>query len=271
MYFKNKFTCPACQSPQLRESKWHSRAEKHSHPRKHPYRCVSCSHRFLGPERKQTVNTTLLAVTGSVVLTGLIGATLLVAFAPDLEEQDAFVAPDAYALLNAETLNAAEGGDAEAQFRVGRKLLLDATLDGSKGAEGLAWMTRAAENGHTSAMIQLSRMFRTGIGALQNYSLAAHWVERAAYAEDSEGMLELGRFYRDGVGFDKSPVDAYVWMNRAAAKHHLDAAREREALIRTLSDEDLRLAQQLSLEPIPELTAQEEDPFPEDTPTAMND
>lgn len=276
MPFNNKLTCPECQSPQLRESKWHSRTEKHAHPGKHPYRCIECSHRFLGPERKHTVNTTLLAVTGSVVLTGLVGVVVLFSFAPDLEEQRTPVALDAYALLNAETMNAAEAGDAEAQFRVGRKLLLDATLDGRKGAQGLEWLTRAAENGHTTAMIQLARMFRTGIGALQNYTVAAHWVERAAHAEDPEGMLELGRFYRDGVGFDKDPVHAYVWMNRSAAKHHLEAVREREAVIQYLSVDDLKRAQELSLEPIPEFIAKEEaspseDPPSEDTPTAMID
>jgi len=265
MFFNNKLTCPECQSPQLRESKWHTRTEKHSHPGKHPYRCVSCSHRFLGPEGKQTVTTTLLFVAGSVVVTGLISVALLFGLAPDFKEQDARVAVDTYALLNAETFEAAEAGDAEAQFRVGRKMLLDATLDGRKGAEGLEWLTRAAENGHTTSMIQLARMFRTGIGALQNYAVAAHWVERAAYAEDPEGMLELGRFYRDGVGFEKNPMLAYVWMNRAAAKHHLDAVREREAVIQTLSVDNLKLAQQLSLEPIPEFIAQDEEAPSEDT------
>lgn len=271
MPFNNKLTCPECASPQARESKWHSRTEKHAHPGKHPYRCIDCSHRFLGPERKQTVNTTLLAVTGSVVLIGLIGIVLLISFSRDTERRETSVVLDAYALLNAETLNAAEAGDAEAQFRVGRKMLLDATLDGRKGEEGLTWLIRAAESGHTTAMIQLARMFRTGIGALQNYAVAAHWVERAAYAEDPEGMLELGRFYRDGVGFDKNSTLAYVWMNRAAAKHHLDAVREREAVIQTLSTDNLKLAQQLSLEPIPEFIVKAEEALSEDTPTAKID
>lgn len=271
MYFNNKLTCPECQSPQLRESKWHSRTEKESHPGKRPYRCVSCSHRFLGLDHNPRAKTTLLSIAGSVVLAGLIGVTLLYALTPDADEQAAPAVPDAYAVFNADTRNAAEAGDVEAQYRVGRKLLLDATLDGRKAAEGLEWLTKAAENGHTTAMIQLSRMFRTGIGALQNYAVAAEWVERAAYAEDPEGMLELGRYYRDGVGFDKNPVHAYVWMNRAAAKHHMDAAREREAVIRTLSADDLKLAQQLSLEPIPAFTAQQETPPADDTPTAMAD
>lgn len=259
MYLDSKLACPECGSTQVRESKWQSRTEKQSNPDTHPYRCVSCSHRFLARARKERVNTTLPVLTGSFVLLGLIGVGLLFSGGPDRDEQETRVEPDAYVQLNAETFAAAEAGDAEAQFRVGRKLLVDAALDGHDGAEALTWLTRAAEKGHTGAMIKLSQVFRTGIGAVQNYALAARWVERAAYAEDPEGMLELGRFWRDGVGFERSPVYAYVWMNRAAAKHNLDAARERENVIRNLSADDLKLAQRLSLEPIPKLVTNDDD------------
>ena len=262
MYLKSKLACPECGSTELRESKWQSRTEKQSHPDTHPYRCVSCSHRFLAGARKETVNMRLLVLAGSFVVLGLIGVAVLFSSGAPRDEQDTHVEPDAYALLNAATFAAAEAGDAEAQFRVGRKLLLDAALDGHKGPEALTWLTRAAENGHTGAMIQLGRVFRSGVGAVQNFELAARWVERAAHAEDPEGMLELGRFCRDGVGLDRNPVYAYVWMNRAAAKHNLDAARERETVTRSLSADDLKLAQRLSLEPIPELVAHDEEMAP---------
>lgn len=257
MHFNNKLACPECESTQLRESKWQSRAEKQSHPDMHPYRCVSCSHRFIARVRKETINMRLLAIMGSLVFIGLVGVALLFSIGHGPDEQEARVEADAYVRLNAETFAAAEAGDAEAQFRVGRKLLLDAALDGNKSADALAWLIRAAENGHTGAMIKLAQVFRSGIGAVQNYALAAHWVERAAHAEDPEGMLELGRFCRDGVGFERNPVRAYVWMNRAAAKHNLDAVREREMVTRNLSEEDLKLAQRLSLEPMSKLAAHE--------------
>ncbi len=157
--------------------------------------------------------------------------------------------PDTFSILASDTLQAAESGHPEAQFRVGKKLLMEAALESQKAPEALEWLTRAAENGHTGAMIQLGRMFRSGVGALQNYDIAADWIQRAAAANDPEGMLELGRFYRDGIGFDKDLISAYVWMNRAAAAHHLDAAREREAMARSLQPEAIRQAQQLSLEP----------------------
>ena len=130
----------------------------------------------------------------------------------------------------------------------------DVILDGAYKATLVAqklWLRKSADNGHTGAMIQLGRMYRTGVGALQNYDIAAEWILRAAHAEDPEGMLELGRFYRDGVGVDKDPISAYVWMNRAAASHHLEAARERETMARSLPAESLRQAQRLSLEPLP--------------------
>lgn len=98
-------------------------------------------------------------------------------------------------------------------------------------------------------MLQLGKLYRSGVGVLQNFDQSAKWIQTAAVRGNAEGMLELGRLYRDGIGFEKSPVRAYVWFNRAAAVHNLDAVREREDIARTLTAEELKKAQNQSSEP----------------------
>lgn len=249
MLSSTKPVCPHCHASLLRESKWESRAEKHDNPTLKPFRCLGCSYRFLAPRPRQIHWVALLI--GSAGALTLLLFTLLFSLIKPAANTDSTTAPlDSFTTLASDTLQAAESGHPEAQFRVGKKLLMEAAIDAQKAPAALDWLTRAAENGHTGAMIQLGRMFRSGVGALQNYDIAAEWIQRAASAKDPEGMLELGRFYRDGVGVDKDLISAYVWMNRAAAAHYLEAARERESMARSLQPEMIKQAQRLSLEPV---------------------
>jgi len=104
----------------------------------------------------------------------------------------------------------------------------------------------SAGEGNTNAMTRLGVMYKLGIGILQNYELAASWIHRSAELGNADGMLELGRLYRDGVGVEADPVLAYVWFNRAAAAMNMRAVQEREQLLRGLTPEQLRDAQELS-------------------------
>lgn len=97
-------------------------------------------------------------------------------------------------------------------------------------------------------MLQLGKLYRSGVGILQNFDQSAKWIQTAAARGNAEGMLELGRLYRDGIGFEKNSVRAYVWFNRAAAMHNLDAVREREDIARTLAVDELKKAQNQSSE-----------------------
>lgn len=210
-----------------------------------PYRCEDCAHRFIGPEPRHLSIGRLTVAASIVIVVGFALAMLLLT--PEAAEHDdelmlaAEVSP-----ISGETLEAAEAGDPDAAYRVGKSLLLDATVDKRKGAEALEWFTRAANSGHSGAMIQLGRMYRTGIGALQNFSGAADWIRKAAEQGDADGMLELGRLYRDGVGMDQDYVKAYIWFNRAAALLNMEAAREREVVARKLNAEQLSAAQLIS-------------------------
>lgn len=250
MLLPNKTVCPECGAKLLRRSRWKSHSEKRSHPGHLPFRCVGCGHRYVAPVRH---NRAAFASAAAAVMLAGFGIAICISSPTDqmLSEWGSESGPTVPLIaLNAQTLEAAEAGDPEAQFRIGKSRLVDAAIEPAKATEALGWLQRAAAAGHAEAMVHLGRIYQSGVGALQNYELAAHWVQRAADDADPEGMLELGRLYRDGVWFDKDAIKAYVWMNRAAAANAPGAAREREAVARMLGTEALKEAQRLSLEPV---------------------
>ncbi len=218
-----------------------------------PYRCTNCAHRFLvaAPALVKPRRRGFAGVAGlfAAVLFG-VALVLMV----DGREVALDIDPpvDRPALLTTEILEAAQEGNADAQFRVGKNLLYGALSDNRKAPEALQWLQQAAENGSTAAMVHLGRLYRTGVGALQNYKLSGEWLERAARGGDAEGMLELGRLYRDGVGFEQDPMRAYVWFNRSAAALNVEAAFERDALARRLTPEQLKAAQDQSIAALPQ-------------------
>jgi TPR repeat protein len=92
-------------------------------------------------------------------------------------------------------------------------------------------------------MVQLGKLYRTGLGVLQNFDLAVDWMRKAAASGDAEGMMELGRLYRTGTGVKQDLIQAYVWFNRAAAALHNEALNERENVALRLSPAELKEAQ----------------------------
>lgn len=249
-------SCPQCQGTACRESKWRSRGEKLDHPGCRPYRCLACSHRFVATEAARPARKGLLLAAAAAVFVVLAGglAALTSDWSPHPPESkpvdptsNAVASAEAPTVATPDLRQAAESGDVEAQYRVGRALMFDSSKGRAGSEEAVAWLQKAAEGGHTGAMIQLGKLYRVGVGVLQNFELSLNWIRAAATHGDAEGMMELGRLYRSGVGVDQNLIDAYVWFNRAAAAHNLDAARERENIALKLTPEQLKAAQNRSV------------------------
>jgi hypothetical protein len=260
--------CPACASTETRLSRWRSHDERTGNPGMHPFRCTQCGNRFLARASARTrthARKWPIAVAGAatLVLLGIIGATLFVVISDD---QTAEVA-EQIAAGNA-TLEAARRGDAEAQFRVARAALLDPERSKEATRQAVDWLRRAAESGHTGAMIHLGKLYKSGVGTPQNYELAARWLGEAARAGDAEGMVEFGRLHRSGVGVDPDAVQAYVWFNRAAAGLSMEGVQERDSIALKLAPEDLKRAQALSLEDEVPQQAEAETPPQDDSAAA---
>ncbi len=239
MFTKVNVTCPQCGQSHCRESKWHSHQEKRSYPNSKPFRCPDCVHRFY---LRKTTHFNLAI--GLAMAAGLVTIAIVIILAIGLPIADH---PETNnAKIDGDDLKAANKGDAGAQLKIGKSLLLEGSHTGKNSAEAVRWLQSAAKSGNTDAMLELGKLYKTGVGALQNFELSAKWIQLAATRGSAEGMLELGRLYRDGIGFEKDVVRAYVWFNRAAAAQDMNAVRERENIARILTFEQLREAQHLS-------------------------
>jgi hypothetical protein len=207
--------CPACDGTDCRHSRWHSKTEKLASDGLRPYRCNDCSHRFLGragaPRERILIN-------GSAAILLCFG--LFVAVDLWLESVDKPT------LLATGAVAAVAGGDPA------RRAPEDQDVAG---------------NGDAAAMLQVGRDLATGNNRPKDAGQAAKWVQLAAATGNPEAMLELARFYRDGVGVAQDSARAYVWYSRAATAKNTDAVLEREALVRTMGEEPLKIAQEMSL------------------------
>jgi len=160
-------------------------------------------------------------------------------------------------------LAAARTGNADAQRAAGEALLNRA--DQTQATEGMTWLSRAAAQNDTRAMIMLGKAWLFGSSAARrapDASTARGWFERAqpdsnpqaAYylgimekggygkATDPvaavahfrvaalhgmpEAMYLLGNAYASGEGVDTDPREAMRWYLRAASLDHPQATQE---------------------------------------------
>lgn len=77
-----------------------------------------------------------------------------------------------------ETLQAAEQGDAEAQYNLG---VMYAQGQGVRqdDAQAVQWYRQAAEQGYAQAQSNLGVMYYNGQGVRQNYKIAKEWFGKA--------------------------------------------------------------------------------------------
>ncbi len=205
---------------------------------------MDCSHRFISQKTTRfdkVTPATALAIILAVALTATVSTLVFRDTLPPAQH-----APVASPVLDPDELKAAQGGDAGAQLRVGEALLQVAVRNKENSVQAVRWLQSAAENGNTEAMLRLGKLYRSGMGVLQDFDQSAKWLKTAAAHGNADGMLELGRLYRDGIGFETNSVRAYVWFNRAAAMHNMDAVREREEIARKLTVVELKEAQSKS-------------------------
>ena len=121
---------------------------------------------------------------------------------------------------------AADAGNAFAQNELGR-LLLAGNARVPKDAEaGIAHLARAAENGHSGAMLTYARALLAGSGVARDQAQGAYWLRQAAEAEDEWAQLELGRRLLRGDGMAADPAEGRRWLERSAANGNSNAERE---------------------------------------------
>ena len=129
------------------------------------------------------------------------------------------------------TRQAAEQGDAEAQYELGGVYL------GGRGvvedeAEAARWLRLAAEQGHVNAQNTLAFMYILGRGVVKDEAEAVRWYRMAAEQGDAWAHFKLAEMYADGRGVVKDEAEAVRWYRLAADQGRTDAPVQPRAHVR---------------------------------------
>lgn len=148
----------------------------------------------------------------------------------------------------------AEGGDANAQFRLGFMYQLGKGVP-VNDPEAAVWYRKAALQAHAEARYRLGMMYASGIGVARNATEASRWLRLAAHQGHAPAQLELGLVYAAGVGVKRDEVQAHAWFEIAMARfgagdlvNRALAQRERDTIALRLTPEQLAEAQRLAAE-----------------------
>jgi len=122
----------------------------------------------------------------------------------------------------------AQGGDPEAQFRLGFIYASEETAD-SFAFAGL-WYQKAADQGHALAQFNLGVMYWRGQGFRRDRHRAKFWISRAAEAGDPAAQYMLG-MTQNRTSLDEtatlaveSRIEAYKWLQLASAQGYGEAS-----------------------------------------------
>jgi localization factor PodJL len=171
--------------------------------------------------------------------------------------------------------NAAESGDARAQFEIGAILTeghvveqdlaqaaswyersaaqgfapaqyrLGNLYEGGRGVErdmemARLWYQRAAEAGNRMSMHNLASLYASGELETQDFEAAAHWFEEAGARGLTDSQFNLGMLHARGLGVEQSFEDSYFWFSLASQSGDEDATTAREDVARSLDTEAIQ-------------------------------
>ena len=127
------------------------------------------------------------------------------------------------------TLQAAEQGNASAQFNLGVRYANGRGVP-KDVIEAAKWYRLATEQDHPKAQFNLGAMYARGWGVLQDAAEATKWYRKAAEQGHAEAQWRLGLYYTRRFGGKYDPVQAYAWFSIAAAQGHTRAAENRDEI-----------------------------------------
>ena len=89
----------------------------------------------------------------------------------------------------------------------------------------LATATQAAEGGQAEAQYALGMLHEDAVGVPQDHRQAFMWLEKAAKQGHAEAQYQLAALYRNGHGTDQDLVAATSYLRLAAQQGHVRGQR----------------------------------------------
>jgi TPR repeat protein len=122
-------------------------------------------------------------------------------------------------------LTAANGNLVEAQNELGL-FYLSGKLAAADGAAGVAWLTRAAQNGYAQAQNNLATLYEKGVGGVpQNIENAGQLYSLAANQGHGPATFALARLIHQGIGTKADPVKAWALATLAVERGETEAEK----------------------------------------------
>ena len=146
---------------------------------------------------------------------------------------------------------AAEQGYTEAQFNLGSAYANGRGVT-KDDREAAAWWHLAAEQGDALAQRNLGLLYDLGRGVPQDDREAASWLRLAAEQGDAQSQYLLGFMYDYGEGVPQDYAEAHIWLNLAASRstgeQREQAVTARDRVAKKMAPADLREAQRRARE-----------------------
>jgi TPR repeat protein len=102
------------------------------------------------------------------------------------------------------------GYEPEAQYRLG-VLYSKGTKDVSRNKKmSLKWLSKAAEQGHAKAQVELGHRYDEGIGIKKNDVFAVEWYRKSAMQGNMKGQTLLGTMLAIGEGIQKDIPKSFL-------------------------------------------------------------
>lgn len=110
----------------------------------------------------------------------------------------------------------AEGGDARAQYGLGKILETGSGPVPADPGKAVFWYGKAAEQGVAAAQNNLALMYAEGRGVAQDKTQAAALWETAARGGHPQAQFNMGLLFYRGEGVERDAAAATAWFGRAA-------------------------------------------------------
>ncbi|HEX4348442.1 MAG TPA: tetratricopeptide repeat protein [Vicinamibacterales bacterium] len=108
-------------------------------------------------------------------------------------------------------LEAANGGDPDAEYTVGRMYQNGLAGVQRDAAQARFWYERGASHGQLEAMRNLASLYEGGSGGPQDFKRALEYFRRAAERGHARSLYEISYMTEHGYGVKPNPGDAYMW------------------------------------------------------------
>jgi TPR repeat protein len=151
-----------------------------------------------------------------------------------------------YAVAYREILPLAKAGNADAEHLLGLMYYMGRGVP-QDYKQALDWHRKAALQGKADAQYVVGAMYYTGNAVIQDYKTAIGWFRKAAEQGHADAQQVLGLMYRYHIGgVPQDNVIAYMLWNLSAANGSMQAAEQRAAVVKSMSQEQIEEGQALS-------------------------